>query len=86
MIEATVATWIDSLTFNRVWDETRDTPRIRHAFRVLASTRLNWPKPAELVESLPAVPQRIALPSKIVDPAVAEANIAKIKRMLRGEE
>lgn len=86
MIEATVATWIDSLTFNRVWDETRDAPRIRHAFRVLGANRRDWPAPVDLVEHLPAAPKLLELPSRIVDPAVAEANIAKIKRMLRGEE
>lgn len=82
MIEATVVTWIDSLTFNRVWDEGRDAPRLRHAFKVLGATRLNWPKPLELVENLPRVEALLALPAKPVDPETAAANIREIMAML----
>lgn len=85
-VEMTLATWIDSLTVNRVWDQGQDAPRIRHAFRVLGATRTDWPAPANLVEHLPPVEKRLALPEKIVSPEVAEANIERIKRMLAGQE
>lgn len=86
LIEATVSTWIEMLTFNRVWDEARDAPRIRHAFRVLGSTRTEWPAPANLVEHLPPVEKQLALPEKPINPDVAQANIERIRRMLSGEE
>lgn len=77
---------MEALTTNRVWDELRDAERIRAGFRSLAASRTQWPAPKDLIEHLPAPKQFKALPANPVDPQVAEANIAKIKRMLRGED
>jgi hypothetical protein len=82
MIEITVGTWIESLTFNRVWDEERDTPRIRYAFKVLCTSCDHWPAPKNLIEHLPSVHELTALPAKVVSDEVAQENIAKIKAML----
>jgi hypothetical protein len=82
LAEGAVAAWIEALTFNRVWDQDRDRDRIRHAFRVLAASRTDWPMPMHLVEQLPPVPERLALPAKPVSPEVAEANLARIRELL----
>lgn len=85
-LPGTVAAWMEALMTNRIWDEQRDADRIRAAFRSLGATRKSWPAPSDLIEHMPPAKQYPALPAKPVDPQVAEANIAKIKRMLRGQE
>lgn len=86
MIEGTALAWLDALTFNRVWDEQRDAPRIRQAFRALGATCREWPSPVDLVTHLPKVEELLALPSKPVSHVTAQENIERIKRMLKGEE
>lgn len=86
MIEGTVAAWVEALTHNRVWDERRDSPRIRHAFKELATHGTRWPAPVHMTENLPPVETLLALPANPTDPAVAEANIERIRRMLNGTE
>lgn len=86
MIEATVAAWIDALIFGRQWDQERDTPRIRHAFRVMAANRTEWPTPKDLMDSLPASEQK-QLPRSTGIPATKEereANLARL-RLLYGD-
>jgi len=68
---------------NRLWDEARDAPRIRHAFLSLAATARKWPAPAELWDHMPKLPEQLALPAKIVTPEAALDNIARIKAMLQ---
>lgn len=82
MVEGTVAAWIDALTFNRAWDQERDAPRIRYAFRVLGSSASEWPVPADLMRSMPPVQDLAALPAKVVSDEVAQQNIAKIRSLL----
>lgn len=82
MIEGTAAAWVDALTFNRVWGQERDAPRIREGFRKLCSVCADWPLPADLVRNLPEVQTYPALPAKVVSDEVAQQNIAKIKAML----
>jgi hypothetical protein len=77
-----VAAWIEALTFNRVWDEDRDAPRLRDCFRKLVGTGEKWPVPAEFLRNLPPVEERLALPAKVVSDEVAQQNIAKIRAML----
>lgn len=82
MAEGTAMAWLDALTFNRVWDEERDVPRIRYAFRALGATETEWPTPHDLIRNLPAVEHLPALPAKVVSDEVAQQNIAKIRAML----
>jgi hypothetical protein len=84
MIEMTATAWIETLCFNRVWDEQRDAPRIRHAFMVLGSTCEQWPAPIHLIQHLPKVEELPALPAKVVSDEVAQENIRKIREMLAG--
>lgn len=82
MAPGTVGAWIDALTFNRVWHEERDGPRIVQAFRALAATETEWPSPADLIRNLPRVDELPALPAKVVSDEVAQENIRKIRAML----
>lgn len=82
MAPGTVAAWIDALTYNRVWDEYRDAPRITQAFRALAATQTDWPSPADLLRNMPKAEEFAALPAKVVSDEVAQQNIAKIRAML----
>lgn len=85
MIEMTLDTWIETLTFNRVWDEQRDAPRLRHAFKVLQTSCDSWPAPVNLLQHLPPVESRPALPAKPVSDDVAQANIRECMRLLYGK-
>jgi hypothetical protein len=80
MVEATVAAWIDALALGRQWDQERDTPRIRHAFRVLCASRTEWPAPKDLVEALPASEQK-QLPRSTGIPATKEEREANLERL-----
>lgn len=78
-----MAAWIDALTLGRQWDQDRDTPRIRHAFRVLGASRTDWPAPKDLVEALPASEQK-QLPRSTGIPATKEereANLARLRML-----
>lgn len=82
MIAGTVGAWMEAITDNRVWDEERDIPRIRAAFRSLAKSRVDWPRPAEFLRELPPPPEVRELPPPR-DPEVAKRNLARINDMLR---
>jgi len=46
---------MDAITHTRSFDQQRDTPRIRDAFRTLAATRRTWPSPADFLDALPRI-------------------------------
>jgi len=79
-----VNAWVSALMFNRVWEFERDVPRIRNAFKILATKCRAWPSPNEFLEVLPP-PEQKALPQKPIpaDPQLAEAVIANVREMLR---
>lgn len=84
MTAVMIAAWVEALTCGRTWDESRDAPRIRRAFSELMSRADEWPTPSELFVHLPPIETKLALPSKPVSDEVAQANIEKIRGMLRG--
>jgi hypothetical protein len=55
-----------------MWNQERDTPRIRAAFSTLAMTRESWPAPRHFIDALPRVAQPLAL-EKGFKPASPEA-------------
>ena len=62
MIGATLLTWAETLAAGRDWDEDRDAPRIRAAFRTLAERCRRWPAPADFFDALPRIePPRVRL-------------------------
>lgn len=83
MIEVTVGTWLEAVTVGRVWDKTRDTPRIRAAFVTLESTREAWPAPKHFLDALPRVEQRaMGYEVKPLSPAEADARLAALRAEL----
>lgn len=83
VIPGTAQAWHEALTGGRKWDEARDTPRIRAAFRTLAATRDSWPAPRHFLDALPRVEQAgIGYEVKPASRAEAEAAMAKIRDML----
>lgn len=53
----TLDAWFDACTLNDAWDRGRDLGRIRQAFRQIAATETDWPKPAtflKLVRNTPS--------------------------------
>lgn len=82
LIHGTVMAWHEAITTGRVWDESRDAPRIRKAFVTLATNRRTWPAPADFIEALPRHEPQRALPAAIPDPARAERAIAEIASLL----
>lgn len=53
LVQITAATWIDATSYDRDWQQERDTPRIRGAFSTLARTSDSWPSPRKFLEALP---------------------------------
>lgn len=75
--------WLEALTTGRVWDQERDTARIRQAFVLLAQTQRTWPAPRDFLDALPPSPMpvlRLARPAS--NPEVAKKALAEIGRMV----
>ena len=53
IVSGTAMAWEEAIWPGRAWDEERDTPRIRAAFRGLIRTCLTWPPPAKFFEVFP---------------------------------
>lgn len=77
VIRGTALAWVEALTHGRRWDQGRDAPRIREAFRTLAATRTSWPAPLHLIEALPRLEGVKALPARASDPE-------RVQRMIDG--
>lgn len=83
IIPGTVEAWFEVLTDRRAWDQERDTPRIREAFRTLARTRRFWPVPVDFTEALPAHKNEfLTLPRATPTPEHAAKVLAEIKARL----
>lgn len=74
----TVEAWFEALTFNKIWDQERDTHRIQEAFRTVVRTKKYWPTPVEFIECLPAITERPALPAKTFTDAERLANLDRL--------
>jgi len=83
-IAGTGAAWFEALEHGRAWNEERDVPRIREAFTKLMGTATQWPSPAKLIESLPAIVEKPTLPAKVFTDAERLANLDKLAGMLKG--
>ena len=88
VIPGTVATWFETITHRRVFDEQRDRPRFRAAFLDLAGRVKHWPTPNDFLESLPA-PQAVREAPRLVSEASqvkAKKAMAELGAMLRVNE
>ena len=84
MIAGTAAAWVEAVTFDRDWVESRDRQRFRAAFVTLANTREQWPAPKHFIEAMPAAPSPLALvrDRRPADPEVVRKAVEKITAML----
>ena len=73
--------WVTALSRRRQWSETRDAPRIRHGFALLAGRMTRWPAPAHLIESLPEPEQQTALPRPARLTDVGREELEKIREL-----
>lgn len=80
-LELACAVWIDTLWYRRDWHQDPDAARLRQAFAALTGSARRWPAPAELLDHLPARPQRPALPQPDRTP-VGQAHLAVMKRLI----
>lgn len=55
MLKGTASAWFEAITDGNAWDQERDAPRFRAAFRTLAKTRETWPAPKHFLEALPSI-------------------------------
>ena len=53
LMTGTVSAWVEALGHNHVWEQERDTPRIKTAFACLLKTSTQWPQPKHLLDALP---------------------------------
>lgn len=82
MVEGTAQAWLTALTHGRVWDQGRDTARVRGAFDTLLATCERWPIPRQLMEALPPPTAQARLEKPEPDPAVAQAALDNIRALL----
>jgi hypothetical protein len=83
VIEITVGTWHEAITTGRVFDQSRDTPRVRAAFVTLAQTAERWPQPRHFLDALPRIEQAaLRYEVKPVSPEEAERRMAEIRKTL----
>ena len=52
----TLPAWVEAITEGRVFDEQRDSPRFKAAFRTLQGRCRNWPSPRDLLDAMPPLP------------------------------
>lgn len=83
LLTATARVWHEAITDGRAFDEQRDAPRIRQAFRTLANTREQWPAPKHLIDALPKIEQgAIGYEVKPASPEEAARRMAEIRATL----
>jgi hypothetical protein len=85
IIAGTAMAWGEALEYGRVWDEARDTPRIRAAFTALLALSTDWPAPGRLLELMPSSepPTKIAHDRGI--PQTRAARLRHLSDILGGE-
>ncbi len=52
----TLPAWVEAITEGRAFDEQRDAPRFKAAFRTLQGRCTSWPAPREFLEAMPPLP------------------------------
>lgn len=78
-VEAVALAWADALLVRGRWEQQRDAPRLRQAFRSLAAHVQRWPAPAEVWLHLPPAPEPLRLNPPLSTPQERE----RIRAMLQ---
>lgn len=55
VMAGTALAWHEVLVHGRVFEQARDLPRFREAFRTLAGRQRRWPAPIDFLEALPRI-------------------------------
>jgi len=55
VMPGTALAWHEVLVHGRAFDQARDLPRFREAFRTLAGRQRRWPAPVDFLEALPRI-------------------------------
>src|SRR6185312_7622939 len=55
VMQGTALAWHEVLVHGRAFDQARDLPRFREAFRTLAGRQRRWPAPVDFLEALPRI-------------------------------
>ena len=55
LIEGSALAWCEAIGRGKRWDEGRDAPRFREAFRSLMGRCRSWPAPIDFLEALPRI-------------------------------
>ena len=84
LIAGTGAAWVEALEHGRLWNQERDTMRLREGFTKLMGTATQWPSPAKLIECLPAIQEKPALPARIFTPEECKRNIHELADLIKG--
>ena len=77
-IAGTGAAWLEALEHGRLWNQERDTQRIRDAFSNVIRTRKQWPSVADFLECMPAIADKPALPRSTFTDAERLANLDRL--------
>ena len=80
-VTLTAQVWIDTLwNMPRSWDEDRDAPRLRDAFRSIAQRVDRWPAPKAVLDNMPnAAP----VPLLTEEPKSDPVRVAAYRQQLR---
>jgi hypothetical protein len=84
VIAGTAMAWAEAIIRGRMLDATRDTPRIRDGFTVLAGRETRWPSPAKLLEAMPSIREPfVALPhDRRASPDVVEREVERCRQIV----
>lgn len=77
-IAATEENWVDAIWPSCLWDERRDTSRIREAFRRLIAECYRWPQPAQFKLNLPKIELKEQQLTRLSSSEVREREMKKI--------
>ena len=55
VMAGTALAWHEVLVHGRAFEQDRDLPRFREAFRTLAARQRRWPAPIDFIEALPRI-------------------------------
>lgn len=56
LTRGTLPAWVEAITEGRVFEEQRDAPRFKAAFRALQGRCKSWPAPRDLLDAMPPLP------------------------------
>ncbi|OPX57053.1 hypothetical protein SAMN02745127_02087 [Oceanospirillum multiglobuliferum] len=79
---AVVEVWVDLLWNSRSWVESLDSKRLRVGFNQLLLSQRTWPKPADLIQSMPDRPPVMALPAPELTPEQKQKNLVRIAELI----